>query len=594
MITAVRLENWRAYKAFEIDLKPGTTFLVAPNGVGKTSFVEAVQWALDSAAKPSSTVMRRTARVTSVDVTLLAGDKHVRIKRTLTLGRSKTPADHTDSWIDDRAVEPAHAFETLTELWEADNNFITRAAFLRDRFTDKAGGPDLRAHLTRLHALDNVQTGITSIAAALTIANRDADNARKSAVATQGELTRAIEELDSANERLVGAGATSDQLRAEAFASAQSLREAMSVNEIHATHQAWIGARDALASEAAAVLATSLDGDDDLRPALRAAEAAVSRQLMEIAEGRATLRERLDSVDRAIRRLRDAGAECPVCRRPLDDVSRHNAEEQHDHDRAEVAEQLSALDDADETTTLASALRRLRERAEELGDQPKPPEAEPVELDAVQTHADTTKSSFEKSLEDVGDAQRAVTDATARVDAIRADLASGSRTTLYTKVAALEASKAALERTITYVLNEQLGPVRDEVNRRWEAIFPDRPGLQIDPQGTITRSFDDDESNDIEFDSFSAGEQVVAELLLRLATLTSTTRVPFWLIDEPLEHLDPDARSYVARTLAYLGSGAGLHQIFVTTYEQELAMQLVSMTRDQVHLEFLRTAPVAP
>ena len=71
MITAVHLENWRAYKSFKIELKRGTTFLVAPNGVGKTSFIEAVQWALDSDAKPTSKVMRRRARTTSVDVTLL-------------------------------------------------------------------------------------------------------------------------------------------------------------------------------------------------------------------------------------------------------------------------------------------------------------------------------------------------------------------------------------------------------------------------------------------------------------------------------------------------------------------------------------------
>jgi DNA repair exonuclease SbcCD ATPase subunit len=66
------------------------------------------------------------------------------------------------------------------------------------------------------------------------------------------------------------------------------------------------------------------------------------------------------------------------------------------------------------------------------------------------------------------------------------------------------------------------------------------------------------------------------------------------MIDEPLEHLDPDARSYVARTLAYLGSGGALSQIFVTTYEQDLAMQLVGIAREQVHLEFLRTAHVLP
>jgi DNA repair exonuclease SbcCD ATPase subunit len=590
VITTVHLENWRAYKSFSIDLQPGTTFLVAPNGVGKTSFIEAVQWALDRDAKPTSKVMRRRARATSVDVTLLAGDTRVRIKRTLTLGRGKTPADHTDAWIDDQTAEPSHAFRTLANVWEADNRFVSRAAFLTDRFVDKDPDPDLRAHLTRLHALDNVQAAITSIATALKAASQEADSARKSAAASDAELAQAIRAVENANERLESAVATSEQLRAAATASEEARREAATANETHAAYQSWMSARDALAGDVSVVLGTQHDALD-LRTTLRAAEAAATRQLMQNAEHRAVLRERLDNVEKALERLREAGAECPICRRPLDDASRHYAEEQHEHDRTEAAQQLSSLDDA-QATTVAAELAQLRDRAEQLGDPPEPPKTEPVELEELQARAHEAKTSFEKSLEDVGQAQRAVAEATARVETIRADLAAVSRSTLYTKVAALEASQSALENTITRVLNAQLGPVRDEVNRRWEAIFPDRPGLRIDPDGTIARAFDDDDAEDLDFGSFSSGEQVVAELLLRLATLTSTTRVPFWLIDEPLEHLDPDARSYVARTLAYLGSGAGLRQIFVTTYEEELAMQLVAIARDQVHLEFLRTTHV--
>lgn len=592
MITTVHLENWRAYKSFKIDLQPGTTFLVAPNGVGKTSFMEAVQWALDSDAKPTSKVMRRRARTTSVDVTLLVDDSRVRIKRTLTLGRGKIPADHTDAWIDDRTAEPAQAMATLADAWEADNRFVSRAAFLRDRFTEKGGSPDLRTHLTRLHALDNVQEAITSIATALTTAADEADNVRKSAAASEAELTQAEEAVAAAEDRLETAIATSEELRANATAASEVLSDAMRVNDAHASYRAWVDERNALASEVTALLAMPLD-EVDLRSSLRAAEAAATQQLTQNAEQRATLRERLDGIERALDRLHEAGAECPICRRPLDDASRHYAEELHQHDRTEAVELLASLDEAT-PITLADELRPLRERAEELGDPPEPPSIEPVDLDEPRARAEAAKSAFEKSLEDVGQAQRAVAEAAARVETIRTDLTAVSRSTLYTKVAALEASKAALEGTITRVLDTQLGPVRDEVNRRWEAIFPDRPGLRIDSGGTISRAFDDDESNDLEFDSFSAGEQVVAELLLRLATLTSTTRVPFWLIDEPLEHLDPDARSYVARTLAYLGSGAGLRQIFVTTYEQELAMQLVSIAPDQVHLEFLRTAHVSP
>ena len=46
MITLVRLSNWRAYRDVELQMESGTTFLVAMNGVGKSSLLEAVQWAL--------------------------------------------------------------------------------------------------------------------------------------------------------------------------------------------------------------------------------------------------------------------------------------------------------------------------------------------------------------------------------------------------------------------------------------------------------------------------------------------------------------------------------------------------------------------
>ena len=52
MITYVSLENWKSYRNFELKLDRGTTFLVAANGVGKTSFIDAVQWALSTWRSP--------------------------------------------------------------------------------------------------------------------------------------------------------------------------------------------------------------------------------------------------------------------------------------------------------------------------------------------------------------------------------------------------------------------------------------------------------------------------------------------------------------------------------------------------------------
>src|SRR3954451_21067355 len=53
MIRRLTLINWRNYEDVTIRFGAGTTFVVAPNGVGKTSLVEAARWALFGVAGPS-------------------------------------------------------------------------------------------------------------------------------------------------------------------------------------------------------------------------------------------------------------------------------------------------------------------------------------------------------------------------------------------------------------------------------------------------------------------------------------------------------------------------------------------------------------
>ena len=177
----------------------------------------------------------------------------------------------------------------------------------------------------------------------------------------------------------------------------------------------------------------------------------------------------------------------------------------------------------------------------------------------------------------------------AKVEAIRTDLETASALTeQYRAEALLEAAKAALDQTITTVLGRQLEPVAAEVNRRWEAVFPDRPNLHVMPDGQMSRVIDGDQ---LEFGAFSAGEQTVAKLMMRLTTLLATTTVPFCWVDEPLEHLDPVSRQLVGSTLAHLSAAGGLEQIFVTTYEEPLARRLAELQPDRVRVQYLRTEP---
>lgn len=592
MITRVHLENWRAYKSFDIDLAPGTTFLVAPNGVGKSSFIEAIQWALNADAQPIRTAMRRRAKTTTVEVNVSVENRTVRIKRILTVGRGKSASLSTEAWVDDEVADPESALLLLADAWKVDNRFACRAAFLTDRLIDRDPDPDLRSHLARLHSLDNIQQAISSLGAAMKATSATADAARKATRASDADLQQRIAEAAEAAKHLDMATAESETLRNEAAMAKETLNQAVQFNEEHRAHREWAAARAALADEIEALLGTRPE-ELDLRPVLRVAEASANQQLMEVSEQRARLLERLSSIEDSVEQLHQAGGVCPVCRRPLDDQSREYAEQQHENDRLRAEQQLEAVD-TDASSTLGKKLKLMLGRAGTLGEPPPEPTGEPVDLDPLEANAAAVRVAFEKSLEDVGHAHHAAADANAVVEAIEIERAQESSTDLYATVAALEAATAALEATVTRVLESQLGPVSEEVNRRWEAIFPDRPGLRLDSTGRIARTFDDDEESDLEFESFSSGEQVVAKILLRLATLTSTTEIPFCFIDEPLEHLDPDARSYVARTLAYLATADGLNQIVVTTYEQALALQLASIAREQVDLEFLTTAHVAP
>jgi DNA repair exonuclease SbcCD ATPase subunit len=589
MITGVHLANWMAYRDFELKLETGTTFLVASNGVGKTSFIDAVQWALNCDALAHRRLIRRGSKNASVEVRLRAGDTPVRIKRTLTAGRGRTPSMSVDAWVDEVSRDPDDAFKLLADAWKADNRFASKAAFLSDRLLYGDSDPDLRAHLIRLHALDHVQDAIELLRPAINTATDIADGVRNSAQASRDQLEVTDAEVEATTAALEQQRVHEAEARQAAKAAASQAEVGRIAKAARDALQRWREENAALVTDTERILGAAVPDEIPLVSFLRSSEAAARRQLLEQTELQARLVERISAMNESLAKLRAADGECPVCRRPLDADSRGFAEQLHRHDQEAATDELSVVD-VDAAETLAARLRDVLQRAENLGPPPEIPATEPTDLEQLEAAATQAGDVLEVVLADVREAQLRAADARAARDLLQepdqADLAAR----LYAKVAALEAARDAMTATVSEVLERQLGPVRDEVNRRWDLVFPDRPGIRLDADGHITRTFADDDG-DLEFVSFSSGEKVIAKLLLRLATLTKTTGMPFCWIDEPLEHLDPEARVFVAQTLAHLSGSGSLHQIFVTTYETQLARELVAEADEQVHLEMLRGTP---
>src|SRR6184192_306714 len=114
MIERLELRRWRAFDHVAIDLNPGTTFLVAPNGVGKTSLLLGLTWALfgEISNVDAKTCVRVGHETAEVIVTLAVGDnRRLTIHRTVTAA-GKATVEYSDG---DQPVEASAAHEMLAD-----------------------------------------------------------------------------------------------------------------------------------------------------------------------------------------------------------------------------------------------------------------------------------------------------------------------------------------------------------------------------------------------------------------------------------------------------------------------------------------------
>lgn len=585
MITHIALENWRAYRNLDLDIDPGTTFLVAPNGVGKSSLLEAVRWALGAGHVEQRPSMIRQGHTTaSVAVTLALPAGQLAVTRTLKAARAKVAAT-TAATLDGRQVDEAEAIRLLEEAWSAGARFVSRTAFLTEDLRRDAEDPNLRTHLCRAYSLDDLQRAIAEIEPALAQLSKSLRASRAELSATEGQLQEAAADLEALAAGVLTARAQVDAARAAHAEARASLDQARASAAVVAAASTWRERHDQLLALAAPLLG-DVPAGTPVADALVALEAGLGALVDSTRAQQADLRSRLAAAEASLSTLHDAGAACPTCLRTLDDDSRDRAEELHRATLEAVRQDLARLDDATAAATLET-VRGLARQAATLGPAPQAP-AE-VDLDLSVDAEARAQAALEAAVAGQREAEMKAQAALAKVESIRADLAAADALTdRYRVEALLEAGKAALHQTVTSVLGRQLEPLAAEVNRRWEAVFPDRPNLHLTPDGELSRDID---GAPLEFAAFSAGEQTVAKLMMRLTTLLATTTVPFCWIDEPLEHLDPVSRQLVGSTLAHLSSAGGLEQIFVTTYEEPLARRLAALQPGRVRVQYLRTAP---
>ena len=574
MIERLQLQNWRAYDNLDLEFGPGATYVVASNGIGKTSLIMGAAWGLlgDASEVNAAEQIRGEAEGATVQVVVrLPSGENLAITRSVDRrGRVDLSAQAGETII----ATQDELDELLASEYGADVRVLGQLTFMihGGSLETTHGEFQLQDHLASVFGV----TPLFQAAATAEATARGAASALRKMKTTQRTEKRQRDELVAEMQSLDQNLASAHEERGRALAAVNEVGERLQLAEQWMRFRTSIDERneklESIAVEASTLLekaATSENVTELLERAERELEDSISS-----ADGKAaTARGQAELIENAMSQLGGSEAVCPTCLRPL---SHHEADEAAKEHRKHLADLASTTAEAEEASNKGrSTLNEVRDLLVQIRALPIPAEPESggdIDVEALLQEAEQARDQLQEldQLIATHSASKKLLESTlATVDEDERRIQ--EQVALYREEGVSLAAGEAFSAAGSAITKEFIEPLVGEVSMRWKRIFG-TGGLSLSPDGQITRNVG---GRILGFESLSGGEKVWAQLLTRLLVSGASTRAPFVWLDEPLEHLDPRLRKVVAGTLAKAASGAGLRQVIVTTYESELALQLM-------------------
>jgi DNA repair exonuclease SbcCD ATPase subunit len=575
MIRRLQLRSWRAYDSLDLELGPGATFVVASNGIGKTSLIMGASWGLFGDASRVDAVgeIRGDADSAAIGIELrLPSGIDFEITRSITTKGRVT----LEAKLPDQVITSQDELETiLTAEFGAQPHVLAQLTMMihGGALETSHGEFDLQDHLAGVFGVTPL---FEAARASKAVADKRASELRKMKT-TQRSDKRAKDELVAELQSVIDQLTMTTEARDRAMEAMNAALELIRIGEEWNRFRAGVADRmrklEDVAEQASALLRRQVTSQTVL-DALTEAEREIEDSIAAAESDAASARGKAELIKTAISDLRGADAICPTCLRPL---SEHEADRAHEEHAKHILELDVVITEAGERATRErSALEQVRQLLRRARELPVPlqPESEVSDSDLEASHAELQRQreetqALDKRLAVLAASGESLQAALKEFD--EEEQRARELKTLYRNEGIALAAHEALMATGNAITERYIEPLAKEVESRWKRMFG-AGGLTLSSEGSITRQLG---SRTLEFGSLSGGEKVWALLLTRLLISSASTHAPFVWLDEPLEHLDPKLRKVVAGTLAKASSGTGLRQVIVTTYESALARQLM-------------------
>ena len=579
MIRRLRLHNWRSYEDLDVELDPGTTFVVAPNGVGKTSLVYGLAWGVfgqHSKVDPKPCI-RAGSDNAQVRVEFdLPDERRFSIVRTV----KRRGAPTATYELEGKGISENSAQIAMEQALGIDLPAASGLSMMMGGGHIAASGSlDLESHLHHAfgvaHLLDAAEKA--------RVVAREAERTRTSLrsttrqrmdnrSATESEIARLEGEITLLQQR----GSELERIR-DSAAAQRTLVE---------RHEALAGQLDQyerrrshLMSDIENLMGRSVTtgSNESIRAEMLSELEACERKAVEVTEGSVNARSVINASDHAILLLDDDHGICPTCMRSLPAHERASAISAHRTQRVAAQAETRRIEEIQtENQTRARTISRLLGQLESL----QPPNLGIKESDfPTRAEADTL---YQQAIDSFDEHNRQLGGVQSQLKSLRAQIASDDQVQeeernlrlAYRREAVAYAGAEVLREAAEHVIKSRIEPMAAEVRGRWKHLFTSN-GLAFGPDGSITRVRDGEE---LDWDTLSGGERTWARIVTHLIVMATTTSLPFAWFDEPLEYLDPQLRHAVAATLATATRGGSPRQLLVTTYEHAIAQQLANET----------------
>ncbi|HEX8095357.1 AAA family ATPase [Jatrophihabitans sp.] len=580
MIGHIALRHWRAYEDLDLRLTHPVTFFVAPNGVGKTSLVEAVRWCLLGMPEGRAAVRAIRSGHDSATVQLglgLPGYPDVRLSRSL----RRNGATTFSATVGGRPLDERGYLALLTRAWSAESTVIDAVVF-GPPAGGKATGFPIRDHLAQVFGVQTLLNSAAELAERRQVLATRIRSLRADVDASDEAFTAATQAVTDLEAELEAAAERRRQLAGEIAALEPGARLATRWEQYRSEATAFNTKATALAAQLADVVDF---GDRDLLTAIEESQHEVSAALADNAAATSAAEVRIAQSASAAQLLAAASDQCPTCLRPLSAHERDAALavhgqvggdsdteiQRHREESRRLRARLTVI------SRFTTALNKLRPPAEPEEADPGPAATAALEdarhrsVELAEKHGAIT-AQLRAARQRLAELGTAAADQAALVAAAREDLV-------------LEVAQNSMTALADRYLTQRINPLATEISHRWKLLFGSE-GLRFGASGQLTFS---EGGLDLLLEDLSGAERSTALLVTRLLLAASATRASTIWFDEPLEHLDPARRAAVAQTLVRAAQAGAVGQILVTTYEEGLARRLQATAPDTVSLTYAHT-----